>query len=396
MSDFSIVDGVLNKYQGNETEIVLPDNVITVGGFAFSECKAVEKIVIPEGTIAINGYAFADCKNLKTLVIPKSVTRIGMVAFRSCWNLTEILMPGVTQLGDDAFYDCRYLEMVYAPLLAFDNSNIQKKKEQALRAFIHHRKDYSDETVVDGYRKYLLSRKKYVLPEIFANDLADTIRDFDYGKKITAKNIDSEFLGPAMSVNATNCVAYLLDWKARNLKEKSAGAKKPQDQIKDPFSAAEMKKVWAYEKDEDGTVILSNYKGVDTKIDIPARIGNDSVTSIGEYAFSPQRSRRPSKQAEVLNKVDKVTIPSNIKRIGNGAFYMCWGLKEVFVSYGVESIGNDAFYACDALKKITIPASVKEIGKDAFTHCFNLSIVAEEGTYAQTYAKENDIPFCIL
>ena len=191
-------------------------------------------------------------------------------------------------------------------------------------------------------------------------------------------------------------MAYLLDWKARNLKEKSAGAKKPQDQIKDPFSAAEMKKLWAYEKDEDGTVILSNYKGVDTKIDIPARIGNDSVTSIGEYAFSPQRSRRPSKQAEVLNKVDKVTIPSNIKRIGNGAFYMCWGLKEVFVSYGVESIGNDAFYACDALKKITIPASVKEIGKDAFTHCFNLSIVAEEGTYAQTYAKENDIPFCIL
>ena len=122
----------------------------------------------------------------------------------------------------------------------------------------------------------------------------------------------------------------------------------------------------------------------------------DGITSIGEYAFSPQRSRRASKQAEVLNKVDKVTIPSNIKRIGNGAFYMCWGLKEVFVSSGVESIGNDAFYACDALKKITIPASVKEIGKDAFTHCFNLSIVAEEGTYAQTYAKENDIPFCIL
>lgn len=75
---------------------------------------------------------------------------------------------------------------------------------------------------------------------------------------------------------------------------------------------------------------------------------------------------------------------------------MCWGLNEVFISEGVKSIGDNAFSVCDSLRKITIPASVEYIGRDAFKYCFNLTIVAGEGSYAEIYAKDNDIPFCRL
>ena len=75
---------------------------------------------------------------------------------------------------------------------------------------------------------------------------------------------------------------------------------------------------------------------------------------------------------------------------------MCWGLNEVFISEGVKSIGDNAFSVCDSLRKITIPASVEYIGRDAFKYCFNLTIVAGEGSYAEVYAKDNDIPFCRL
>ena len=158
MWDFNIVDGVLKKCQGSGTEIIVPEDAKSIAAFAFSDCKDAEKILIPEGVTEIGSYAFADCKNLRTLVIPKSVQKIGMVSFRSCWNLSEIHMPGVVELGDDAFYDCRNLEIIHAPCLEFENSNIQKKKELALKAFIYQRRDYLDDTVIAGYRKYLFNR----------------------------------------------------------------------------------------------------------------------------------------------------------------------------------------------------------------------------------------------
>ena len=393
MWDFNIVDGVLKKCQGSGTEIIVPEDAKSIAAFAFSDCKDAEKILIPEGVTEIGSYAFADCKNLRTLVIPKSVQKIGMVSFRSCWNLSEIHMPGVVELGDDAFYDCRNLEIIYAPCLEFENSNIQKKKEMALKAFIYHRKDYLDDTVIAGYRKYLFNRKKYVLPTVFTDDLADVLRDYDYGKKITKNNIDREFLNQAMDANATNCIAFLLDWKAKNV-QGDTEKKKQNVKIPDSFGTVAMKKIWTYEKKEDGTVILINYKSMDTAVNIPYRIGNDVVSTIGEYAISPERSRRPSKQAEILNKISSVTIPSNIKSIGDNAFSMCWGLNEVFISEGVKSIGDNAFYFCDSLRKITIPASVEYIGRDAFKYCHKLTIFAEEGSHAEVYAKDNGIPFC--
>lgn len=56
-----------------------------------------------------------------------------------------------------------------------------------------------------------------------------------------------------------------------------------------PNSVAELKKVWGYEKREDGTMIITRYKGTNTEIDVPEKIGNSVVTAIGDWAFSPGR-----------------------------------------------------------------------------------------------------------
>lgn len=98
--------------------------------------------------------------------------------------------------------------------------------------------------------------------------------------------------------------------------ECTEGYRKKESEGKTPrsFWGCGDEKNWTYEKKEDGAVILINYKSMDTAVNIPYRIGNDIVSTIGEYALSPERSRRPSKQAEVLNKISTVTIPSNIKK----------------------------------------------------------------------------------
>lgn len=78
--------------------------------------------------------------------------------------------------------------------------------------------------------------------------------------------------------------------------------------------------------------------------------------------------------------------------IGNGAFSACTSLISVNIPNSVTSIGNGAFSDCTSLTSINIPNSVTSIGNGAFSDCTNLTIYCEQGSYADTYAKESNIP----
>lgn len=63
----------------------------------------------------------------------------------------------------------------------------------------------------------------------------------------------------------------------------------------------------------------------------------------------------------------------------------------------VSSIGNSAFWDCSGLTSITIPNSVTSIGDVAFYGCEGLTAIhGYENSYAQIYARENDIPFEVI
>ena len=108
--------------------------------------------------------------------------------------------------------------------------------------------------------------------------------------------------------------------------------------------------------------------------------------------------------------IKKIEIPETVGIIGNSAFEACSGLTSVTIanamggaaSNGAMSnavtpkkvaIGSSTFKACGGLKKIVIPANVTRIASDAFEGCMRLTIYGEKGSYAQSYAKEHDIPF---
>lgn len=66
------------------------------------------------------------------------------------------------------------------------------------------------------------------------------------------------------------------------------------------------------------------------------------------------------------SSIEKVTIPSTIKKIGNYAFQNCTNLKEVILRDGLEEIGTYVFAGLNNLPHPTIPKSVKIIGANAF------------------------------
>ena len=160
----------------------------------------------------------------------------------------------------------------------------------------------------------------------------------------------------------------------------------------DPFSSTSRKKDWNVKEKEDGTLVITSYKGTAADIYIPETIGGKMVTEIGEKAFSPQKSRITKLQAEYREKITSVIISEGIARIGAGAFDGCKSLSEVHIPKTVTEICQRAFCGCN-LTDITIPETVKEIGWRAFSandylgHAEKLTIHGKPDSAAHEYAQ---------
>lgn len=114
--EIEIKKGVLVKYRGQDSEFTIPNNVTSIGSYAFSDCKSLESIVIPGHITSINNSAFAGCNSLTSIVIPNSVTSIGNSAFYHCGLLMSIDIPNsVTSIGKWAFSECASLTSIAIP-----------------------------------------------------------------------------------------------------------------------------------------------------------------------------------------------------------------------------------------------------------------------------------------
>ena len=74
-------------------------------------------------------------------------------------------------------------------------------------------------------------------------------------------------------------------------------------------------------------------------------------------------------------------------------FAHCYSLTSIIIPNSVTIINASAFANCNNLTSILIPESVTNIAGDAFYNCTSLTIHCKQGSYAETYATENNIPY---
>ncbi len=67
-----------------------------------------------------------------------------------------------------------------------------------------------------------------------------------------------------------------------------------------------------------------------------------------------------------------ITIPSNVKKISDNTFYMCYALENVNLHNQITEIGREAFARCLSLSNIMIPSKVSMISDGAFYYCQGL------------------------
>lgn len=88
----------------------------------------------------------------------------------------------------------------------------------------------------------------------------------------------------------------------------------------------------------------------------------ETVTTLGQYCFH-------------YTELETVTLPKNLKRIEQRAFYGARNLSSITLPSTLEYMGDGLFYYCENLTDIVVPDSVTYLGSYAFSDCENLKSI---------------------
>lgn len=122
---FASVDGVLMDktkkkivlFPGSWTEYTFPDDITTIGAYAFSNSNLQGKMTLPPHVSVIEQGAFEGCKSVTDLTLNAELTRIDKYGFWYCLGLQSITCMATTppECGKDAWGGLNHSIPLYVP-----------------------------------------------------------------------------------------------------------------------------------------------------------------------------------------------------------------------------------------------------------------------------------------
>ena len=305
--------------------------------------------------------------SLKILDIPSqikgvNITAIGLEAFRNNKTLTKVVIPaGITDIGNDAFYNCSMLNEVHITDLSawiqidFGNkfANPLCSNDNEVNLYLNGEM-VTDLVIPDGVihiGSYVFYGRKDItsitIPDCvtsignYAFDGCSGLTSVIIGSGVTSLN------GFSFSGN-TNLTTVVI---GNNVTSISNGA----------FSGC------------------SSLQNITLPFVGDSANATDAASLFG-YIFGTSKYIGGTSTRQCYTSSDAVYyIPTTLTtvtitggRISYGAFYNCSDLTSITIGNGVTSIGISAFKNCRNLTNITIPDSVTSIGCAAFSGCSSL------------------------
>jgi hypothetical protein len=340
-SDYLVDNGVLIKYTGKATNIVIPKGVTTIAEEAFfwTNNSRITSITMPDSVTTIERRAIQCCTSLTKLTLSKNLKIIGEDAFSGCTKLKTVNLPyGLERIEVAAFGGCDSLVNMSIP---------------ATVKYIGHE-------AVDSLAK----GKEFVV-------LGDGIL-YKYngkgGNVVIPKNV---------KIIGEQAFAYMIGGSIKsvtipgNVREIWDDAFLQSDDLTRVTLSEGIKKI-----SPSAFYLCSKLK----EINIPKSLEDTSLLQFrSKVKLGNQTEDFDIRGNNILYKYNgkdaDVVIPQGVKKINGGAFYGNKSVNSVKIPDGVESIGESAFCNCIYLSRVEIPDSVKSIGASAFDGCSWLSDV---------------------
>ena len=332
---FSSEDGVLFNYGATtlircpegftDTEYTVPESVTTIDSSAFSRCLSLKRVNLPSGLNLIRDRAFYEDVNLSSMIIPASVAAVGSEAFRSTGGIKTLSLEAVSpSFGSDAFKSTGVSRVLYA------GTGSQWGDADLSDVFGGSVKVYYGMSGMDVEDDVLLSY----------SGAAESVSVPGFIVKIG----ESAFYGcdSVRSLTLPTSLKYIC--------QSAFDGCSSLERVTIPSSVVSIGE-WAF----DGCYSLAKISVVSD---------NAYYSSSGGALYD--RDRTTLLRCPPALSVESFTVPSTVTKIGDSAFSLCDGIKNVVIPSGVTEIDHYAFDQCSSLTEISIPASVKSVGRCAF------------------------------
>lgn len=411
------------SYCSSLERINLPEGLTNIDYRAFFGCEALKTLELPSSLTTLDTTAFMSCplltltvndgnqhfKEIDGIIYNKSLTRIVYVSKMISGSIE--VPEGIVSIGS-SFTDCKYLTHITLPNSFTDPGVTSWSFENcsSLQAII-----VSDEHTVycsiDGVLYNKEKTKVIAAPEgisgtidipegvtrlgsefmncgmMSAVVLPSTLTHIDVHAFVYCDSLWTIYNNTDMTFEFGSTNNGWIAYRAKLIVDKN-GNKIYIDSIND-FEVIETPDGFRYFR-ENGEYLLVAYTGTEKTVTLPLDFNGEAyrlnrfngavhvilpegMSEVPEYAFCNDSFMWSS-------LLEKVTLPSTIKKIGPCAFKNCANLKEIELPEGLEIICNDAFWNCQALESISFPSTLKELGDSAFLGCESLENIVIPST----------------
>lgn len=420
------------------TTVEIPASVKTIGEQAFSECDSLKSVIMnsdaecgysvfyscdsltdfvfPKTMQKLNLGFFADCYAYKNIVLPDSLTYIDSQAFRSYHTNTRNLYipPSVTGIHEDAFYDTTTGLTIYgkagsyAETFASENSiSFQAVSDASEMPFVPSEEELAPTNGSCGDEvNWYLDTETGILTISGSGKMTDfeSYSDQPWAKR--RSQIKKAVIEPGVTHLGDYAFMYCGYMTEIELSE---GLVSMGEDVFWDTAIPEMKLPESLE-----------YIGFDTygcariqHLEIPGTTGLYGYTFMScdnmfHVTLGDGIKSVPYCMFINCSNLSWVDIPDSVDWISYSVFSGCKSLSNIHFPQNLKSIGETAFIECENLKYVVIPKSVEYIGTAALgyksynsdtnsgTLYDDFIIYGYQGTEAETYAKENNIPFIAL
>ena len=373
------------------TDLEIPNNVTSIGDYAFSGCSSLVSIVLPSSITNIGTNSFSSCSGVTNVTLKNGLKRIGDLAFNNCSKLTNITIPNsVTDIGSGAFKDCSTLMSISIPnsvtrigTATFGGcSNLSSMTLPFVDGYFAYyffrdaSLQHNSEAIPSSLKTVVITGGTNICGFAFAGcasltsiTIPSSVKRIGKGAFAACNSLTSITI-PFIGESATSTDNTNLGYIFGNLSYSDNSRCIP----------GHLRKVVITGGENIGEGAFRDCTGL-TDIILP-----DSIINIGASAFDDCSSLKsitiPDGVTSIgygafwgCSSLTSITIPDSVTSIGGSAFSGCSSLTSITIGNGVTSIGNYAFRDCSSLTSITIPDSVTSIGSYAFAGCSGLTSI---------------------